>query len=421
MMKTGLFPAVACLQFAITLGEMESNIAQVNALLKAQTLKPDTLVLLPEVWATGFDYLRTEELGKRTPEVLAVMQKLAREHQIYLAGSLTEPGKGDNLPRNTLFVVGPAGVVGSISKQHLFHYWQEDRYYQAGVAGKTLTTPYGSVAGMICYDLRFPEVARNQIFAGNRLLIISAEWPLSRLTHWQTLVRARAIENQCYVVACNGCGRTGKMEMAGHSLIIDPNGAILAEAGTEPAFIKTPLVEDAVDAARRQFFPAGNRPWLGSDADKILSLTQLAATLAPMRHYGTHVAFTNGCFDLLHAGHVSYLEKARTTADCLVVGLNTDSSVRRLKGDHRPINSEQMRARVLAALGCVDFVVLFDEDTPLDLIKAIMPDVLVKGADYEENEIVGATEVKAAGGRVERIAFEHNCSTTALISTIQQQ
>lgn len=420
-MKDGLFPAVACVQFPIALGEVEHNIDQVRTLLAASQPAKDSLVVLPEIWATGFDYPRTRELGQRTPEILAAMRQLAGEYGIVLAGSLTDPSPEEQRPRNTLFVVGGDGVLGRVSKQHLFTFWQEDQYYQAGTAAGPMATPHGPLGGLICYDLRFPEVARRQVFAGSRLLVVSAQWPMSRLDHWQTLLKARAIENQCYIAACNGCGQTGTMAMAGHSMIIGPDGTAVQQAGTETTIIAASLDAAQVDEQRRRFFPAGDRCWQGSDRDKIRPLETLQNELSLIRRHGSRIAFTNGCFDILHAGHVSYLEQARRTADCLVVGLNTDASVRGLKGPSRPINSEANRARVLAALGCVDYVVLFGEETPLRLITALQPDVLIKGADYEEAHIVGAAEVKAAGGRVVRIAFEHDCSTSALITTIQQQ
>ncbi|MGE4559700.1 MAG: D-glycero-beta-D-manno-heptose 1-phosphate adenylyltransferase [Desulfobulbus sp.] len=421
MSRDGLFPAVACLQFPIALGEVERNIAEVRAALEAHPPAGGTLVLLPEIWATGFDYPQTRRLGQHTPEILDAMQEMAARFDIFLAGSLTDLKTEQHLPHNTLFLVGPEGVAGSLSKQHLFRFWQEDHYYRAGQAGPLLSTVHGPLGGLICYDLRFPEVARRQAFAGSRLLVVSAQWPLSRLEHWQILLRARAIENQCYIAACNGCGLTGGMEMAGHSMIVAPDGGILRQAGTEATLISAPMAPAVVDEERRRFFPAGERPWPGADENKIIPLNRLLAELRLIRRHGSRVAFTNGCFDILHAGHVSYLERARRSADCLVVGLNTDDSVRKLKGPSRPVNGENGRARVLAALGCVDYVVLFAEETPIRLITAIQPDVLVKGADYEEDEIVGAAEVKAAGGRVERIVFEHACSTSALIKTIQEQ
>ena len=138
------------------------------------------------------------------------------------------------------------------------------------------------------------------------------------------------------------------------------------------------------------------------------------------RDAGQRMVFTNGCFDILHAGHVSYLKEARRQGDFLVVGLNSDSSIREIKGPSRPVNSEEMRAAVLSGLGCVDYVTLFSDSTPERLIASILPDVLVKGADWAEDEIVGADIVKANGGWVVRIPFIHDTSTTETINKIRQ-
>lgn len=414
-----LFPAVACVQFPIALGQVEKNLCQVKKLIAAHPPTPQSLLLLPEMWATGFDHEQTTAFGQATPKILAAMQALAAGYQIYLAGTLTELSTDGGLPRNTLFLVGPQGVLGRLSKQHLFTYWQEDHSYQSGMAAQPLQTPHGLLAGLICYDLRFPEVARQQIFSGARLLVVCAQWPLGRLDHWQTLIRARAIENQVYVAAVNGCGRTGAIDMAGHSMIVGPDGTVLQSATNEASVIAAQLDPTTIDAQRRRFYPAGDRAWFTADREKIHSLDTAMAKLSQIRQQGSRIAFTNGCFDILHAGHVSYLEAARKTADCLVVGLNADISVRGLKGSGRPINSETDRARVLAALGCVDYVIVFTEPTPICLITALMPDVLVKGADWPEEQIVGATEVRANGGQIARIAFEHDRSTTGLIHTIR--
>jgi D-beta-D-heptose 7-phosphate kinase/D-beta-D-heptose 1-phosphate adenosyltransferase len=151
---------------------------------------------------------------------------------------------------------------------------------------------------------------------------------------------------------------------------------------------------------------------------RLVDLDELLAMRREWRHYGTKVAFTNGCFDLLHRGHVEYLQKARALADVLVVGVNTDASVQRLKGANRPITPQEDRAAVLAALECVDYVVFFDEDTPLNLIRALQPDVLAKGEDYQIHEIVGHDIVQAAGGRVERIPLTPSRSTSQIIARI---
>jgi D-beta-D-heptose 7-phosphate kinase / D-beta-D-heptose 1-phosphate adenosyltransferase len=132
------------------------------------------------------------------------------------------------------------------------------------------------------------------------------------------------------------------------------------------------------------------------------------------------VVFTNGCFDILHRGHVAYLFEARALGDRLVVGLNTDDSVRRLKGEGRPVVREEDRAFVLAGLACVDAVTLFDEDTPADLIGDLLPDVLVKGGDYRPDDVVGRDAVEAAGGRLVLIPFVTGRSTTGILQRIRE-
>ena len=151
---------------------------------------------------------------------------------------------------------------------------------------------------------------------------------------------------------------------------------------------------------------------------KILSPEAASRLRNRARRMKEKVVFTNGCFDLLHAGHVAYLEAARRRGDLLIVGINSDSSVRRLKGAQRPIQRQRHRARVLAALEAVDAVVVFSGDTPRSIIERLKPDVLVKGADWPLAKIVGGTEVMQAGGRVVRIRLKRGQSTSAIIEKI---
>ena len=153
---------------------------------------------------------------------------------------------------------------------------------------------------------------------------------------------------------------------------------------------------------------------------KILTLPQLLAQVASWRVTGKSIAFTNGCFDILHEGHIFSFAQAAKEADLLIVGLNSDSSTRQLKGPERPINKESSRALVLASLAVIDAVVIFEEATPLELIKAIMPDVMVKGGDYTLEQIVGAKEVMANGGRVVINPIVAGFSTTGIIEMIKK-
>jgi D-beta-D-heptose 7-phosphate kinase/D-beta-D-heptose 1-phosphate adenosyltransferase len=150
------------------------------------------------------------------------------------------------------------------------------------------------------------------------------------------------------------------------------------------------------------------------------TLAELAFERAGWRAAGRRVVLTNGCFDLLHAGHVALLEAARREGDLLVVAINSDASVGRLKGSGRPLVPEPERAEALAALEAVDRVVAYDEDTPLAVVKALLPDVLVKGADWTADAIVGRAEVEAAGGRVVRVALVPGRSTTTLVERIRR-
>lgn len=156
-----------------------------------------------------------------------------------------------------------------------------------------------------------------------------------------------------------------------------------------------------------------------SDADlKIKSCETLRLLLEGERQRGKKIVFTNGCFDLLHVGHVKYLQKARSLGDVLVLGLNSDASIRRLKGEKRPLIGEEERAHLMAALKCIDYVVVFDEDTPLQLIEALRPDILVKGGDYTPESVVGKELVESYGGRIELVNFVDGKSTTNVIETI---
>lgn len=158
---------------------------------------------------------------------------------------------------------------------------------------------------------------------------------------------------------------------------------------------------------------------IDSIPQKITDLKTLCFKVAAWRATGKTIAFTNGCFDILHEGHIFSLSQAAKEADLLIVGVNSDASIKRLKGADRPINHEQSRALILASLAVVDAVVIFEEDTPIELIKAILPDVLVKGGDYTIEQIVGSKEVIANGGKVVINPIVEGYSTTGIIQQIK--
>ncbi|MFZ5764031.1 MAG: D-glycero-beta-D-manno-heptose 1-phosphate adenylyltransferase [Thermodesulfobacteriota bacterium] len=409
------------LQFDVQAGHPDTNMATVAEALARLAPPVASLVVLPELWAAGFVYDELDRQAEATGTILDFLIGHAGRYQICLAGSLPEKIDDGAGPRyfNTLFFCGPDGLCGSCRKQQLFAPMAEDRYFTPGDSPRPVAIPWGRVAGLVCFDLRFPQLAAAQVAQGAAVIAVSAQWPAARAGHWRTLLQARAIENQAYVIGCNRCGSTGSTPFAGHSIVIAPDGTILAEAGEreESGLARfDPLLFTTI---RARFQTASLTPYRFHDCDKICTLANLLDRVDGYRRCGRRMVFTNGCFDILHEGHVTYLEAARRQGDYLVVGMNSDSSISRIKGPKRPVNSETSRARLLAALGCVDHVVVFSDETPLALITALLPDVLVKGADWPVEKIIGAREVMAAGGEVKTIELVGDFSTTALIEKIR--
>lgn len=419
--ESPFFVSAGFFQSAITPAAPAVNLDRLRSALQQDPPAPGTLLVLPELWATGFVYPQLAELSRETPRLLEQLSELAAQYQIVLAGSLVERVDGDQgiLLYNTLFFSTSDGLAGKIRKQHLFSSWREDEWLTAGDSPRPVTTVSGLVGGLVCFDLRFPETARIQCQQGASLLVVSAQWPLARIDQWRTLLQARAIENQTFIVAGNGCGMFNDIELGGHSLIIGPDGEILRETGGKEKLAVLALDPQRQQQLRERFNTVGPAPYPFDDQEKVLTLEACIRIVGLRKKQGQRIVFTNGCFDILHAGHVDYLQQARKQGDFLVVGLNSDRSIRSIKGEKRPINEESRRARVLAGLGCVDAVVLFSEDTPLELITALLPHVMVKGADWQEDAIVGAREVTANGGRVVRIPFATETSTTTIIEKIR--
>ena len=249
-MSASFFPEAAYIQLQIEPGDPDANLLRLQEEIIGLAPAAGGIVVLPELWATGFDYPRLASLADVTPSLLEHLQAIAQEHDIYLAGSLPQrfrttrtvrsrphsslyPPKQEAVFYNTLFLVGPQGIIGSYRKHKLFPFWGEDDFFTPGPFPTPLRGPWGSLATLICYDIRFPSLAASQSAAGAELLVISAQWPRARISQWRILVRARAIENQLFVIASNGYGQCGEYFLGGHSLIVAPDGSILAEAGAK--------------------------------------------------------------------------------------------------------------------------------------------------------------------------------------------
>jgi omega-amidase len=225
----------AAIQFNVKQGDVDANLTYVRKALHRVSGEGADLVVLPEMWSSGFAYRDLNQLALRTAEIVDELLLLSRELKLVIVGSMPEPG-GDKV-FNTVYVVDNGELAGIYRKIHLFSLLGEDRAFSGGDSWLLADTSIGRVGVIICYDLRFPELSRRLAVEGAHVICVPAQWPRPRQEHWRTLLRARAIENQLFVVACNTCGTVGKRDFFGMSLIIDPKGELLAEAGEEEAEI----------------------------------------------------------------------------------------------------------------------------------------------------------------------------------------
>ncbi len=227
-------------QFDVRLGNIESNLS--SALkgidqLKALNVK---IALLPEMWSCGFDNKSLGEHAEKTDNIIDKLTRIASGYDMIIAGSL--PESSDNDIFNTMYLIdGSRGLINTYRKIHLFSHTQEDKYFCAGNRAVICETSVGPVGLMICYDLRFPELCRALTLSGALLVLTSAQWPLERITHWDILLRARAVENQIFLVAANSCGMENSIEYGGHSLLVSPFGEILVRAKDRECIISSEI------------------------------------------------------------------------------------------------------------------------------------------------------------------------------------
>ena len=220
---------VAAVQFNIHLGDIEANWQAAQQGVRTAAAQGAKLAVLPEMWSSGYDYRHLAELATRTPEILERLRALSAELELTIVGSLAE-SDGDKVC-NTAWVIDQGAIVGKYRKLHLFSTMGEDRFLHAGDQYLVVATSVGRLGIAICYDLRFPELFRRMALDGAEIFCLPAEWPKPRQEHWRTLLRARAIENQLFVVAANCCGVQGKLDFFGMSLLLSARGEVLAEAG----------------------------------------------------------------------------------------------------------------------------------------------------------------------------------------------
>lgn len=249
--------AAVC-QFDIAVGDVDKNVSTGLAAAENACKSGAQLVVLPELWSCGYDGEKIAAHARKTPEIIGFLAGLAKAYGAVIAGSLPEEANGRVY--NTMFVVNTTGqVAGAYRKIHLFPLLNEDKWFAPGRQSVVLDC-HGIPAGcMICYDLRFAEMGVHLAAGGARMIVVCAQWPAVRIDHWDTLLMARAIENQIFVVAANRCGADSDSGFNGHSRIIAPDGAILADAGQIPAHVSAELDFSVIDNLRTRFCPVAQR------------------------------------------------------------------------------------------------------------------------------------------------------------------
>ncbi|MFN2222627.1 MAG: carbon-nitrogen family hydrolase [Candidatus Promineifilaceae bacterium] len=221
---------VSLAQMDIITGQVDENLSRARSMIAEAARRGSDLVLLPELWSTGYDLRNAaNHAAALDAGIFAETATLAARYKLHVAGSCLSI-IGPNAFGNTLVCFGPTGErLGEYSKVHLYRLMDEDKYLTAGDRPTVIDLPWGAAGLAICYDLRFPELFRKYALAGARMVILPAEWPRPRLAHWRTLLRARAIENQMFVIACNRVGETPGDHFPGHSAIVDPWGKAIVE------------------------------------------------------------------------------------------------------------------------------------------------------------------------------------------------
>ncbi len=240
-------------QMDVLLGQPEANLATVRQLAAEAAANGVEWLVLPELWSTGYDLERADTYATPIDSgIFAAVGQLAQQHGLYILGSCLArlPGNGVG---NTAVLHTPAGdILGQYSKIHLFQLMDEHHYLTAGESLTVIEWPWGKMGLTICYDLRFPEQFRAYALVGANLIVVPAEWPQPRLAHWRTLLRARAIENQLYIVACNRVGTSKETTFFGHSTIIDPWGETVLEAGETAELLTATIDLDLVTEVRNR-------------------------------------------------------------------------------------------------------------------------------------------------------------------------
>jgi predicted amidohydrolase len=243
---------ISLAQMHIALGDSARNFRRMQEWAIEAARRGSHLLVLPELWSTGYALEEAKDLASTLNSgMFTQVTTVAQQNKLAIVGSILEK-RGLEVANSAACFAPNGRLMGVYRKIHLFRLFEEDQWLQAGSAPLSMELPWGETALAICYDLRFPELFRHYAVNGARMIIVPAEWPLARVEHWRALLIARAIENQCFIVAANSAGETGETVFAGHSMIVDPWGKIVIEGGEDANLLTAEIDLDMVDEVRQR-------------------------------------------------------------------------------------------------------------------------------------------------------------------------
>lgn len=243
---------ISLAQMPIVAGDVKRNVAMMERMADMAAKRGSHLLVLPELWSTGYALERSRELSDPlNTGIFAHVSTVATRHKMSIVGSMLEK-RGQEVANSAPFIAPTGRLLGVYRKIHLFRLMREDSYLQAGSSPLVIDLPWGLTALAICYDLRFPELFRRYALEGAQMVIIPAEWPQERIDHWRTLLMARAIENQLYIVAVNTTGESGGTVFGGQSMIVDPWGKVVISAGEDPTLLTAEIELERVAEVRQR-------------------------------------------------------------------------------------------------------------------------------------------------------------------------
>ncbi len=345
-LHTNLFPSIGFIQLQAEPADPQKNVQRIQDELSKAPPDPHSLLILPEFWAMGPVLRKINILADKTEELLGQLSDIAEQYQITIAGTLPEKVERDGniAVFNSIFYLGDGKLFGKIRKQYLLPTNHDESCFSPGGQQSPVITPFGLIGGCIGNDIRFPDVTSDLCQQGTNIFTVPAHWPKRNINHWCTLLRARAIENQTYLVACNSVGSTNGLQLGGNSMVIDPEGEILINAEQKEGAFFVPMNWRLQENARKTFNTVALKREPAHYLDKVVAPEECTLHVTRRTMTGLKVVCVRLKWQNISEELLAFLHNMRKKSDFLVIVPD------------QPLVST-IHYSPLAALGCVDLVV----------------------------------------------------------------